>query len=433
MTAPDLRLSDLRALQILDSRGRPTLMCRAQLRSGAVAHAAVPSGASTGAREAVELRDGDGERYAGSGVLKAAAAVNTSIRSALLGKDVREQRQLDELLVQLDGTADKSQLGANAILGASLAVARAAAEGLGQPLHSWLRELHGDSGVLQSLPVPMFNVLNGGAHANNALDIQEFMVLPTGCPSFSEALRAGAEIYACLKRLLDEQGMSTAVGDEGGFAPPVSGSAEALEFLLRAVEAAGYRPGEDVWLGLDCAASELYRDGQYSLPGERLELDAAGFADWLAELVRQYPIRSIEDGMDEDDREGWKVLTERLGDRVQLVGDDIFVTQAESLRLGAEAGIANAILIKPNQVGTLSETLDSIRMAENLGYARVISHRSGDTEDATIADLAVATGAGQCKMGAPCRSERVAKYNRLLWIELDNAFAYAGVAALAGR
>lgn len=429
----DFRLTDLRALQVLDSRSRPTLMCRATLRSGEVAYAAVPSGASTGSREAVELRDADPKQFLGAGVTRAVTSVNTVLRSALLGKDVREQRQLDELLIALDGTPDRSHLGANAILAVSMVLARLSAVGMQCPLYARFGELYPDTAPLATLPVPMFNVLNGGAHANNPLDIQEFMVLPTGVSSFAEALRAGAEIYGHLRLLLDAKGFSTSVGDEGGFAPPLSDTRQALDFLLKAVEKAGYRPGEDVQLGLDCAASEFCRDGRYEMHGEQLHTDAAGLCDWLAELASNYPICSIEDGMDEGDAAGWQLLTQKLGERVQLVGDDVFVTRAEDLRRGAEQKIANAILIKPNQVGTISETMDAIICAFELNYGCVISHRSGETEDCAIADLAVGTAAGQCKMGAPCRSERVAKYNRLMWIELDEKFAYAGAAALAPR
>ena len=428
----DFRLADIQAIEGLDSRARPTLLCRATLHSGHSAVASVPSGASTGQREALELRDGNSARFLGAGVQKAVAAVNGDIRQLLLDKDVREQQQLDRAMVELDGTADRSRLGANAILAASLALVRVAALATGSDLYRWFSRL-ADRQIEPVMPVPMFNVLNGGAHANNDLDIQEFMVLPTGASSFADALRAGAEIYACLKRQLDRQKHSTAVGDEGGFAPAFSSARQALDSLMEAVEQAGYRPGEDVHLGLDCAASELYRDGRYRLPGEGFDVDAAGFCQWLGELADDYPICSLEDGMDENDSDGWRLLTERLGSRVQLVADDLFVTREQDLRQGAADGLANSILIKPNQVGSISETLSTVSAAVELGYPAVISHRSGDTEDTTIADLAVGLAAGQCKIGAPCRSERVAKYNRLLWIERDEGFAYPGLAALAGR
>jgi enolase 1/2/3 len=405
------RIERVHARQILDSRGNPTVEVEVGLRSGAHGHAAVPSGASTGEFEATELRDG-GQRWGGKGVQRAVDNVNGEIARLLLGEDAADQSALDRALIELDGTANKSRLGANAILGASLAAAHAQAAEEGMAL--W-RYLGGETAHV--LPVPMMNVLNGGAHADNKVDFQEFMVVPLGAGSFSESLRVGSEVFHALRRTLHDRGLATAVGDEGGFAPDLGSNEEALQMLLEGIEAAGFQAGEDVAIALDPAASELYRDGRYVLEHEGRELDAAELAAYWAELCGRYPIVSIEDGMDEDDWEGWRLLTGELGERVQLVGDDLFVTNVQRLRRGIEYGVANAILIKVNQIGTLTETLQAIATARAAGYSAVISHRSGETEDVTIADLAVATGAGQIKTGAPSRSERVAKYNQLLRIE----------------
>jgi len=425
------KIADVRAYEILDSRGNPTVNVDVRLESGALGSACVPSGASTGSREALELRDGDSERYLGKGVLRAVANVNGPLRDLLLGADAVDQRELDRRMLEADGTDNKRKLGANAMLGASLAAARAAALGRGVPLYQHIAELDGQEPRYR-MPVPMMNILNGGEHADNNVDIQEFMIQPVGAPTFAEALRVGAEIFHALKQVLRGRGLGTAVGDEGGFAPDLASNAEALAVIGEAVSAAGYRLGEDITLALDCAASEFFRDGRYELRGEGKSHDAAGFVDYLADLCDRYPIVSIEDGLDESDWDGWKLLTERLGGRVQLVGDDLFVTNTEILRRGIDAGVANAILIKPNQIGTLSETLDAIAMASEAGYRTVISHRSGETEDTTIADLAVATAAGQIKTGSLCRSDRVAKYNRLLRIEaeLDGTAPYRGLAEL---
>jgi enolase len=423
------QIERIHARQILDSRGNPTVEVEVQLRSGAQGRAAVPSGASTGEFEATELRDG-GERWQGKGVTRAVANVNGEIAEALTGADASEQQTLDRALIALDGTANKSRLGANAILGVSLAAAHAQAGEQGLAL--W-RYLGGSSARV--LPVPMMNVLNGGVHADNKVDFQEFMVVPCGARTFSECLRMGAEVYHALKRALHERGLSTAVGDEGGFAPDLGSNEDALKMLIAGIEAAGYRPGEDVAIALDPAASELYEDGAYVLKCEGRSLSAAELTDYWADLVSRYPIVSLEDGMDEEDWEGWKTLTERLGAGVQLVGDDVFVTNTERLRRGIEAGVANSILIKVNQIGTLTETLEAIAMAREAGYTAVISHRSGETEDVTIADLAVATGCGQIKTGAPSRSERVAKYNQLLRIEeqLGDAAELPGRGAFRAR
>ncbi|HMH46436.1 MAG TPA: phosphopyruvate hydratase [Solirubrobacteraceae bacterium] len=399
------------ARQILDSRGNPTVEVEVGLRSGAHGHAAVPSGASTGEFEATELRDG-GEAWQGKGVQRAVANVNGEIAEALAGLDAADQKGLDDALIALDGTPNKSRLGANAILGVSLAAAHAQAAEEGLAL--W-RYLGGDAARI--LPVPMMNVLNGGAHADNKVDFQEFMIVPCGAPTFSECLRMGAEVFHALKRTLHERGLGTAVGDEGGFAPDLNSNEDALKMLVEGIEAAGYRPGDDVAIALDPAASELYDDGAYVLEHEGRSLSAAELTDYWSELVGRYPVVSIEDGMDEEDWQGWKTLTERVGAGVQLVGDDVFVTNTERLRRGIESGVANSILIKVNQIGTLSETLEAIAMAREAGYTAVMSHRSGETEDVTIADLAVATGCGQIKTGAPSRSDRVAKYNQLLRIE----------------
>ena len=414
---------DVVAREILDSRGNPTVECDVLLESGVMGRAAVPSGASTGSREAIELRDGDASRYFGKGVTRAVEHVNSEIAEAIIGLDAQEQAFIDQTLIQLDGTENKSRLGANALLAVSMAVAKAAAEESGLPLYRYF----GGSGPMQ-MPVPMMNIINGGQHANNSLDFQEFMILPVGQGSFREALRCGAEVFHSLKKLLDQKGFSTAVGDEGGFAPSLGSHAEALQLIVQAIETAGYFPGEDVLIGLDCAASEFYKDGKYVLAGENLELTSAQFIDYLANLVDQFPIVSIEDGMAEGDWEGWKQLTDRLGDGVQIVGDDVFVTNTRILKEGIQEGVANSILIKINQIGTLSETFVAIEMAKRAGYTAVISHRSGETEDSTIADIAVGMNALQIKTGSLSRSDRVAKYNQLLRIEEDlgDTAAYPG-------
>ena len=405
---------DIVGREILDSRGNPTVECDVLLESGVMGRAAVPSGASTGSREAIELRDGDKSRYLGKGVLKAVEHINTEISEAVLGLDATEQAFLDKTLIDLDGTDNKSRLGANAMLAVSMAVARAAAEESGLPLYRYL----GGMGGMQ-LPVPMMNVINGGAHANNTLDIQEFMIIPVGAPSFREALRWGAEVFHALKKIINDKGMSTAVGDEGGFAPSVANHEAAIELILQAIDAAGYTAGEQIALGLDCAASEFYKDGQYKLSGEGLSLSAQAWTDMLATWCDKYPIISIEDAMAEGDWDGWKILSDRLGKNVQLVGDDLFVTNTKILQEGIDKGIANSILIKINQIGTLTETFAAIEMAKRAGYTAVISHRSGETEDSTIADIAVGTNAGQIKTGSLSRSDRMAKYNQLLRIEED--------------
>jgi enolase len=417
---------DVVAREILDSRGNPTVEADVLLESGVMGRAAVPSGASTGAKEAIELRDGDKKRYGGKGVLKAVEHVNTEICEAIIGLDAVEQAFIDRTLIDLDGTDNKARLGANSLLAVSMAVARAAAEESGLPLYRYL----GGAGPMR-LPVPMMNVMNGGAHANNNLDMQEFMIVPVGAPSFSEALRYGAEVFQTLKKLIDGRGMSTGVGDEGGFAPDLPNNEAALELVIEAIESAGYRPGEDIALALDCASSEFYEGGKYRLASERAVLSASEFADYLGRWVDKYPIISIEDGMDEADWEGWKLLTDRIGDRVQLVGDDLFVTNSRILQQGIDAGVANAILIKVNQIGTLTETLEAVDLARRAAYASVISHRSGETEDTTIADISVATGALQIKTGSLCRSDRVAKYNQLLRIQEDlgDAAGYGGRSA----
>jgi len=417
----------LHAREILDSRGNPTLEVDALLESGAWGRAAVPSGASTGIHEAVELRDGDQQRYGGKGVLKAVRNVNGVIHSALKHVEAADQRALDLRLIELDGSDNKSELGANALLGVSLALARAMADEQGQRVYEYLSQ----EDTRPLLPVPMMNIINGGAHADNAVDFQEFMILPAGLPSFAEALRCGVEIFHALRSVLKQQSLSTAVGDEGGFAPELKSNQAALDMIMTAIELAGYRPGEQVWLGLDVASSEFYRDGSYHLAGENRQLDAEQMVQLLAQWVNDYPILSIEDGMAEEDWHGWQRLTEALGERVQLVGDDLFVTNTEMLQRGIDEHIANAILIKFNQIGTLTETRDAIAMAQQAGYGVVISHRSGETEDSMIADLAVASAAGQIKTGSLCRSDRTAKYNQLLRIEehLDDAAVYAGLAA----
>ncbi len=428
------KIVEIHALEVLDSRGNPTVQAEVRLESGALGVACAPSGASTGSREALELRDGDATRYLGKGVLKAVGAVNGAIRERLVGMDARDQRGLDNAMLELDGTDNKAKLGANAILAVSLAAAKAAANAKGMPLYAHIAELYGQPGQY-SMPVPMMNILNGGEHADNNVDIQEFMVQPVGAASFTEALRVGAEIFHALKKVLSARGLSTSVGDEGGFAPNLESNAEALAVIKQAVVDAGYELGRDVTLALDCAATEFYRNGQYDLAGEGKQYDAVGFVEYLAELCEQYPIVSIEDGMDESDWEGWKALTEKLGDKVQLVGDDLFVTNTKILKRGIDERIGNSILIKFNQIGSLSETLDAIKMAQDAGFTAVISHRSGETEDTTIADLAVGTSAGQIKTGSLCRSDRVAKYNRLLVIEqqLGERVAYPGRSAIKGQ
>ncbi|MHC2996513.1 phosphopyruvate hydratase [Tepidiphilus sp. HLB4] len=417
---------DIVAREILDSRGNPTVEADVLLESGVMGRAAVPSGASTGSREAIELRDGDPARYLGKGVLRAVENVNTEICEALLGLDAEEQTFIDQTLIELDGTENKSRLGANAMLAVSMAVAKAAAEEAGLPLYRYF----GGSGPKQ-MPVPMMNVINGGAHANNSLDIQECMIMPVGMESFREALRCGAEVFQHLKKLVDRKGHPTTVGDEGGFAPNVKNTEEALSLILEAVSAAGYEPGRDVLLALDCASSEFYKNGEYVLAGEGLKLSAEGFADYLAALVDKFPIVSIEDGMAEGDWTGWKILTERLGKKVQLVGDDLFVTNTQLLERGIREGVANSILIKINQIGTLTETFAAVEMAKRAGYTAVISHRSGETEDSTIADIAVGLSTGQIKTGSLSRSDRLAKYNQLLRIEEDlgDTARYPGLAA----
>jgi enolase len=405
---------DIIGREIMDSRGNPTVECDVLLESGVLGRAAVPSGASTGSREAIELRDGDKSRYFGKGVLKACEHINTEISEAIMGLDANEQAFLDRTLIDLDGTETKSRLGANAMLAVSLAVAKAAAEEAGLPLYRYL----GGSGAMQ-MPVPMMNVINGGAHADNNLDMQEFMIIPIGAPSFREALRYGAEVFHTLKKILHDKGLATSVGDEGGFAPSVSSHEEAIKLILQAIEAAGYEAGTQIALGLDCAASEYYKDGNYHLAGEDMVLTPAQMTGLLASWCDKYPIISIEDGMAENDWDGWKLLTETLGKKVQLVGDDLFVTNTKILREGIQKNIANSILIKINQIGTLTETFAAIEMAKRAGYTAVISHRSGETEDSTIADIAVGTNALQIKTGSLSRSDRMAKYNQLLRIEED--------------
>ena len=418
---------NIKAREILDSRGNPTIEADVILASGIIGTACAPSGASTGSREALELRDQDKSRYLGKGVLKACAGVSGDIRAALLGKDAREQKQIDQIMIDLDGTENKSKYGANAILAVSLATAKAAALEKGVPLFEHIAYINGSQQY--SMPVPMMNIVNGGEHADNNVDIQEFMIQPVGAKNFSEALRCGAEIFHALKAVLKSKGLNTAVGDEGGFAPDLPSNEAALEMIMLAIDKAGYKAGSEVTLALDCAASEFYRDGKYHLSSEGKVLDAQGFAQYLADLVSRYPIISIEDGLHESDWTGWKILTDLIGDKVQLVGDDLFVTNTRILKRGIDEKIANSILIKFNQIGSLSETLDAIAMAKAANYTAVISHRSGETEDTTLADLAVATAAGQIKTGSLCRSDRVAKYNRLLRIEemLGSKAPYRGV------
>ncbi len=421
---------DVIAREILDSRGNPTVEADVLLESGVLGRAAVPSGASTGSREAIELRDGDKSRYLGKGVLKAVEHVNTEICEAIIGLDVEDQAFIDRTMIELDGTENKSRLGANALLAVSMACARAAAEQAGLPLYRYL-----GGAAPMALPVPMMNIINGGAHANNNIDMQEFMIIPVGAPSFREALRYGAEVFHALKKLLDDAGMATTVGDEGGFAPNLESHEAALKLIVQAIEKAGLQPGIDVAIGVDCAASEFHKDGRYHLESEGLKLTSAELTDYLAAWCDKYPIISIEDGMAEGDWDGWKLLTDKLGKRVQLVGDDLFVTNAKILKEGIDKDIANSILIKVNQIGTLSETFQAIEMAKQAGYTSVISHRSGETEDTTIADLAVATNARQIKTGSLSRSDRMAKYNQLLRIEeeLGDTASYPGRDAFRQR
>ena len=417
---------DIHSREILDSRGNPTVEVDVLLDDGSFGRAAVPSGASTGAHEAVELRDGDKARYLGKGVLKAVAAVNGEISDRLLGLDAEDQRDLDLAMIELDGTANKSRLGANAILGVSLAAAKAAANARGLPLYSYI------GGVsAHVLPVPMMNIINGGEHADNPIDFQEFMVMPVGAPTLAEAVRWGSEIFHTLKKGLHDKGLATAVGDEGGFAPNLASTRAALDFIMASIEKAGFKPGIDVALALDCAATEFFKNGKYEISGEGLSLSPTQMADYLAKLCDDYPIRSIEDGMSEDDFEGWKAITDKVGSKIQLVGDDLFVTNPKRLTMGIGKGLANSLLVKVNQIGTLTETLEAVSIAQRNGYTAVMSHRSGETEDATIADLAVATNCGQIKTGSLARSDRLAKYNQLIRIEeeLGDAAVYAGAAA----
>ncbi|MFC1630776.1 phosphopyruvate hydratase [Pseudomonadota bacterium] len=423
------KIINISAREILDSRGNPTIEADVTLDSGITGRAAVPSGASTGEHEAVELRDGDKARYQGKGVLRAVENVNGEIKSSLLGKQATDQRNIDDTLITLDGTENKARLGANATLAVSMAVAHAAAIDAALPLY---RYLGGDSAT--NLPVPMMNIINGGSHANNSVDLQEFMIIPAGAPSFSEALRYGTEVFHSLKSVLNKRGLNTAVGDEGGFAPDLSSNEEAIAVILESIEKAGYRPGEDIYLGIDAASSEFFNKGQYDLKGEGRVLDAAGMKSLLADWVNRYPIVSIEDGMDENDWSGWQELTQEIGGKCQLVGDDLFVTNTKMLQRGIQEKSANAILIKVNQIGTLSETLDAISMAQQAKFGVIVSHRSGETEDTTIADLAVATSAGQIKTGSLSRSDRIAKYNQLLRIEeqLGDRAVYPGRSAITG-
>ncbi len=427
-------ISKIIGREILDSRGNPTVEADVFLESGVVGRACAPSGASTGSREALELRDGDKNRYLGKGVLQAVEAVNGVIQASLLGQNAYDQQKVDQIMIDLDGTENKDKLGANAILAVSLATAKAAAIDKNIPLYQHISELNGTAGNYL-MPVPMMNIINGGEHADNNVDIQEFMIQPVGAKNFREALRMGAEVFHSLKKVLSGKGLSTAVGDEGGFAPNLSSNEEALAVIVQAVEAAGYQMDKDITLALDCAASEFYKDGKYDLKGEGKVFDSEGFGDYLAEISDKYPIISIEDGLDESDWTGWASLTQKVGSRLQLVGDDLFVTNTKILKKGIDTGVANSILIKFNQIGSLTETLDAIRMAKEAGYTVVISHRSGETEDVTIADLAVGTAAGQIKTGSLCRSDRVAKYNQLLRIEeeLTGKVGYAGRKGIKGQ
>jgi len=428
------KISKIVGREVMDSRGNPTVEADVYLETGAWGRACAPSGASTGSREALELRDGDKSRYLGKGVLTAVAAVNETIVSALLGQNSYDQETIDRIMIDLDGTENKEKLGANAILAVSLANAKAAAMDKKIPLYQHISELNGTPGQYL-MPVPMMNIINGGEHADNNVDIQEFMIQPVGAKNFREALRMGAEIFHHLKKVLSDMGLSTAVGDEGGFAPNLSSNEEALAVIVKAVETAGYQMGKDITLALDCAASEFYADGSYNLKGENKSFDSETFGDYLAGLSEKYPIISIEDGLDESDWSGWASLTKKIGSRIQLVGDDLFVTNTKIFKHGIETGVANSILIKFNQIGSLTETLDAIRMAKKAGYTAVISHRSGETEDVTIADLAVGTAAGQIKTGSLCRSDRVAKYNQLLRIEeeLAEKVNYAGRKGIQGQ
>ena len=428
------KISKIIGREVMDSRGNPTVEADVYLATGAWGRAVAPSGASTGSREALELRDGDKGRYLGKGVLKAVAAVNDAIAPALIDQDAGDQEAIDTVMIDLDGTENKEKLGANAILAVSLANAKAAAMDKKIPLYQHISELNGTAGQYL-MPVPMMNIINGGEHADNNVDIQEFMIQPVGAKNFREALRMGAEIFHNLKKVLSDKGLSTAVGDEGGFAPNLSSNEEALRVIVKAVDAAGYSMGQDITLALDCAASEFYADGNYTLKGENKSFNSEGFSDYLAELTEKYPIISIEDGLDESDWSGWEYLTNKIGSRIQLVGDDLFVTNTKILKRGIETGVANSILIKFNQIGTLSETLNAIRMAKEAGYTAVISHRSGETEDVTIADLAAGTAAGQIKTGSLCRSDRIAKYNQLLRIEeeLADKARYIGRKAIRGQ
>ncbi len=417
---------DIHAREILDSRGNPTVEVDVLLDDGSLGRAAVPSGASTGAHEAVELRDGDKSRYLGKGVQKAVAAVNNEIAEALVGMDAEDQRDIDLTMIDLDGTENKGRLGANAILGTSMAVAKAAADARGLPLYSYV------GGVsAHVLPVPMMNIINGGEHADNPIDFQEFMIMPVGAPTLAEAVRWGAEVFHTLKKGLHEKGLATAVGDEGGFAPNLASTRDALDFVMASIEKAGFKPGTDIKLALDCASTEFFKNGKYEISGEGLSLSPEQFADYLADLTHSSPILSIEDGMSEDDFEGWKALTDKIGHKVQLVGDDLFVTNPKRLSMGIGKGLANSLLVKVNQIGTLTETLEAVSIAQRNGYTAVMSHRSGETEDATIADLAVATNCGQIKTGSLARSDRLAKYNQLIRIEeeLGASAQYAGLAA----
>ncbi|MGQ7829019.1 phosphopyruvate hydratase [Altererythrobacter sp. Z27] len=420
---------DLHGREVLDSRGNPTVEVDVLLEDGSFGRAAVPSGASTGAHEAVELRDGDMARYKGKGVLKAVDAVNTEIADAILGLDAEDQRDIDLTMIELDGTPNKARLGANAILGTSLAVAKAAANARGLPLYSYLGGV-----AAHVLPTPMMNIINGGEHADNPIDIQEFMIMPVGAETLADAVRWGSEIFHTLKKGLADKGLSTSVGDEGGFAPNLASTRAALDFIMASIEQAGFKPGSEVALALDCAATEFYADGRYDMAGEGTSLSSEEMADYLAALCRDYPIRSIEDGMSEDDLEGWKILTDKIGGTIQLVGDDLFVTNPERLAMGIGKGLANSLLVKVNQIGSLTETLAAVEMAHRAGYTSVMSHRSGETEDSTIADLAVATNCGQIKTGSLARSDRLAKYNQLIRIEeeLGASAVYAG-AACFGR
>ena len=424
------KIIDIKGREVLDSRGNPTVEADVILEGGIMGSACAPSGASTGSREALELRDGDKSRYLGKGVLKAVANINGPIRELLVGRDASAQADLDRAMIELDGTENKAKLGANAILAVSLAAAKAAAQAKGVPLYAHIADLNGTPGVY-SMPVPMMNIINGGEHADNPIDFQEFMVMPVGADSIAEAVRWGAEIFHTLKKGLSEKGLATAVGDEGGFAPNLASTRDALDFIMASIEKAGFKPGSDVMLALDCASTEFFRDGKYEISGEGLSLDPVTFADYLADLCDAYPIISIEDGMGEDDFEGWKALTDKIGHKVQLVGDDLFVTNPKRLTMGIEQGLANSLLVKVNQIGSLTETLEAVSIANRAGYTAVMSHRSGETEDSTIADLAVATNCGQIKTGSLARSDRLAKYNQLIRIEeeLGKAARYAGAGA----